>query len=100
VPALRIYSQSAADFYAPYYTASNIIGARPAQLEVSSDYRLSPYGALALSVELVKQIAGWRFNLLAEQYRADEVFALSSNAFPNPALLEYRRLSVGMRVKW
>ena len=45
IPSLRYYTQSQADFYAPYYISERSDG------YYSSDYRLSPYGALAWRVK-------------------------------------------------
>lgn len=49
VPRLRYYTQTAADFFAPYFLAPRADGL------YSSDYRLSGYGALSLGLDLSKR---------------------------------------------
>lgn len=48
-PRIRYYTQDAADFYAPYFTAPNPTGFH------SSDYRLSGFGALSPGLSLSKK---------------------------------------------
>jgi hypothetical protein len=48
-PSLRYYSQSAADFFAPYFLAPRADG------NYSSDFRLSGYGALSGGLTVTKQ---------------------------------------------
>ncbi len=49
-PSFRYYSQSQADFYEPMVAAALTGGSTP--IERSSDFRLSPYGALAARLKL------------------------------------------------
>jgi hypothetical protein len=51
VPSVRYYSQSQADFFAPYFLAPRADG------HYSSDFRLSAYGALSGGVTVSKQFA-------------------------------------------
>ena len=82
-PALRWYSQSQAFFYEPYYNAVRGDG------YASSDYRLSPYGALSARVDLSKAIGPWAVGGGFEYYKAGEEFALKSVDVENPALIDY-----------
>ena len=82
-PSLRWYSQSQADFYAPYYNAARSDG------YASSDYRLSPYGALSARVDLSKAVGPWAIGGGAEYYKASKDFALKKVDVENPALIDY-----------
>ncbi len=88
IPALRWYSQSQAYFYAPYYTASRGDGL------ASSDYRLSPYGALSVRLDLRKVLGAWIVGGGIEWYAADADYALGSVAVENPGLVEYLVLNL------
>lgn len=87
-PAVRWYSQSQAYFYAPYYA-----GARGDGL-ASSDYRLSPYGALSLRVDLRKALGDWELGAGAEWYEASEDYAIESVDVVNPGLVDYVALNL------
>lgn len=87
-PALRWYSQSQASFYAPYF------GSTPENGEASSDYRLSPYGALSARVDLRKAIGDWELGGGVEWYATDSDYALESVTIDNPGLVDYLSLNV------
>ncbi|HUP91991.1 MAG TPA: DUF3570 domain-containing protein [Solimonas sp.] len=91
-PALRWYSQSRAFFYAPYY------GSMPADGYVSSDYRLSPYGAVSARLDVVKSLQRWALGAGAEYYVADADYALKSVNLESPGLVEY--LSLQLRLSY
>ena len=57
VPSARYYSQSQADFYAPFYTAPRSDGLR------SSDYRLSPFGAYSYRIQAEFPFEIWELQL-------------------------------------
>src|SRR5690606_605587 len=83
-PGLRWYSQSQADFYAPYYQSLRGDG------RASSDYRLSPYGAISLRLDIRKALAqDWEIGAGAEWYEASGDYAIGSVKIENPALVEY-----------
>ncbi len=64
VPMVRYYSQSAADFFAPFFLAPRTDG------HYSSDYRLSGFGKLSGGISIIKQFAkGVRFNIGFEYFR-------------------------------
>lgn len=82
-PSIRWYSQSQAEFYAPYYENVRADG------YASSDYRLSPYGAIALRLDVRKAIADWEFGGGVEWYDASADYAIESVKFENPGLVEF-----------
>ncbi len=51
VPSIRYYSQSAADFFAPYFLTPRVDG------HYSSDYRLSGFGKLSAGLSISKQFS-------------------------------------------
>jgi hypothetical protein len=97
-PSIRYYSQSKADFYAPYYAP----GLLPGQ-SASSDYRLSPYGALSfkmradVSLGELLGIANARIGVQYENYRSGKEFAISSVGTENPALVDFSVVMVTLR---
>ena len=94
-PSIRWYSQSQAYFYAPYYSALRSDGL------ASSDYRLSPYGALSLRLDLRKAInEKWELGLGAERYEASEDYALENVGVENPGLVEFVALSAKLSYKF
>lgn len=95
VPGLRIYTQSGARFYAPYFAN----GERSDGYH-SSDYRLSSYGAVSLQAQVVKRFENWKINASAERYQASESLALDKDEYENPALVEFTRLAVGIDYTW
>ncbi len=94
IPSLRYYSQSQADFYAPFY-----ITARPDGLR-SSDYRLSPYGALSYRIKTETRFQTWNFDWIVsfgyERYTSSGKLALGSVAVENPGLVSFNLFSVGL----
>jgi hypothetical protein len=97
-PTLRYYTQSEADFYAPYFAAG--LGASE---DASSDYRLSPYGALSfklraeLSLAELVGLAHARIGVQYENYMSGGEFALSGVSTENPALVDFSVLMVTLR---
>ncbi|WP_372797893.1 DUF3570 domain-containing protein [Litorivivens sp.] len=87
--ALRWYSQTAAYFYAPYF-----LSARPDGY-ATSDYRLSPYGALGLRLKLVKKLGPWQLSAELESYSAKDSYSLDSVEVENPGLVEFTTFSLG-----
>lgn len=90
---LRYYTQSQAAFYAPYFAQLPVSG------QVSSDYRLSPFGAMSLSAQLETRRGAWDLGLGLEHYDASAQLALGGVHVANPALLRYQlfNLRVGYR---
>lgn len=69
IPSLRYYSQSEASFYKPFFAAFD----NPQFY--SSDYRLSPYGALAFGLKTEATLPNWPHR------RIDTVLALSYDRY-------------------
>lgn len=96
VPAVRYYSQSGADFYAPYFSQL------PSDGFASSDYRLSPYGALSYSVRGEAGFVGWPFDLdwrlvlSYERYQSGAGLALGNVVVANPGLVDFHVFSAGL----
>lgn len=86
-PSIRWYSQSQAYFYAPFYGSVRSDG------YASSDYRLSPYGAISARLDVRKSIAKWELGLGAEYYEASADYALKNVGTENPGLVEFMSLT-------
>lgn len=90
-PGLRYYSQSQASFYEPYYNQPRADGL------ASSDYRLSPYGALSASLTASAEIRGWGASLRYERYDSDAGYALGKVVVENPGLVDFQVFSLGLK---
>ena len=86
ITGLRYYSQSQADFYAPFFAEA------PASGEMSSDYRLSPYGALSLITQVSARLGAWDLALGLDSYASDGSYALGNVRVENPGLLDYQMI--------
>ncbi len=80
---LRWYEQSRASFYAGYFVDRREDGYH------SSDYRLSPYGAVSGRLGLDYISARWQVALAAETYASDGDYALQRVATPSPGLVDF-----------
>ena len=94
VPTFRYYSQSQAYFYSAVYQFVRADG------YYTSDYRMSPFGALSL-----KLLGAWNFDLFGRDWRAslsyerywsDAGYALGSVAIANPGLVDFDVVSIGL----
>ena len=88
VPKFRYYSQSDAEFYGPIFDGTPSYA--------TSDYRLSPYGALSYGLEGIVRIASWPsddidllFSLDYERYLTSGDFALRTVDNASPGLVDY-----------
>ena len=93
VPQFRYYSQSQADFYALTYP-----GPFDPDQSYSSDYRLSPFGALSYGIKAQTQFRGmwktdWEAALSYERYVSGGDLALGSVDTANPGLVDYQVIS-------
>ena len=90
VPAIRYYEQGRADFYSPYFATTRTDG------NYSSDYRLSPYGALSYRLGVDKSWSGWKFSLSGEMYRSKASYALKKvdPSTESPGLVNFSVISV------
>ena len=85
----RYYTQTQADFYEPFF---NFL---PADGEISSDYRLSPYGSLSLKAKISQTWNDWTFHLSGERYWSDGSLSIEDVSVENPGLVDFTILSVG-----
>jgi hypothetical protein len=94
IPSVRYYSQSQADFYAPFYITARSDGLR------SSDFRLSPYGALSYRIKTETRFQTWNFDWILsfgyERYTSSGKLALGSVETENPGLVSFNLFSVGL----
>jgi hypothetical protein len=99
IPSFRYYSQSEADFYEPVYLAPK------ANNKYSSDYRLSPYGAISyrLKAEVTQEIAGGILivgSLSYERYESDADLALQNVSIENPGLVDFHLFAGRIGFAW
>jgi len=98
IPSVRYYSQGQADFYAPYYEQTRSDG------HYSSDYRLSPYGAISWRIKAETRFRIWQLDWLAsfswERYLSSGSYALQKVSTPNPGLVNYDLFSVGFTTRF
>lgn len=85
IPSARFYSQTAAAFYAPFYTKARNDG------YYSSDYRLSEFEATSGQIKLLKTFDKFSINVAYESYEATG---------DSPALISYDFYSLGMGWKF
>jgi len=81
--SLRWYQQSRASFYAGYFTD------RREDDYYSSDYRLSPYGAVSGRLGLDYMGSRWQVGIAAESYASDGGYALRGVETPSPGLVDF-----------
>lgn len=86
--SLRYYQQSQADFYGPFFDEA------PASGRYSSDYRLSPYGAISLRLGWEYRGRDWSAGLAYERYDSDADYAPGSVRLANPGLVDFNIISV------
>jgi len=98
IPSVRYYSQGQAGFYAPYYTQARADGL------YSSDYRLSPYGAISWRIKAETRFRTWQVDWLAtfswERYLSSGSYAMQKVSTPNPGLVNFDLFSVGLTTRF
>ena len=98
VPTFRYYSQSQAEFYAPFFTGSRSDG------HYTSDYRLSPYGAISFGLKAETAFDTWRVRwravLAYERYVSGSDLALGKVGVENPGLVSYHLFSLGLTARF
>lgn len=82
VPNVRLYRQTAAEFFTP---ATDFVQAQPFN---SSDYRLSDYDAVSAGLRLNYTIGDYTLMLSGERYQTTGTSA--------PALIDFTRLTAGL----
>ena len=89
IPSFRYYTQSQADFYELFYLTM------PSNGLFSSDYRLSPYGAISYrikaeaSLEDFPENVDWIASLSYERYESSGDLAFSRVDVANPGLVSF-----------
>jgi hypothetical protein len=100
IPSLRYYSQSQAEFYGPFFADL------PSDGYASSDYRLSPFGALSwkLRAEAVLQDwpfhMDWRIGISWERYVSSGDLSLGRVGVENPGLVSFHLFSVNLTTRF
>jgi hypothetical protein len=100
VPSFRYYSQSQADFYEVYYDAPRNNGL------YSSDFRLSPYGAIAYRLKVTKAVEDWpgkldwQIALSYERYEQSAGLAFQSVDVENPGLVAFNLFAIRLTFKF
>jgi len=89
VPSVRYYSQTQANFYRPYYVSSREDG------NYSSDYRLSPYGAISASLMLRRSFGSQAVSLSVQYYDSGGEYALGKVDVENPGLVDFWMATLG-----
>lgn len=89
IPSVRYYSQTETWFYEPYSTPGAVVE------HYSSDYRLSPYGAISKKLKFRQKFDNWSYTISFERYEADAEFAVDEVIVENPALVNFNRMTLG-----
>lgn len=79
-PSARYYTQSAADFYAPFFETAREDG------NYTSDFRQSEYSAVALRVDFTRPIKKWDFSFGLQHYL--------SFSGDNPGLVDFTMVNL------
>ncbi|NCP63728.1 MAG: DUF3570 domain-containing protein [Paraglaciecola sp.] len=94
IPSVRFYNQSQSYFYDVFYQQSR------SDSFYSTDYRLAEYGAITTGIKLVKTFDSWSITLSADQYSSGGGKGLANAEFENPALLDFKLISLGFDVRF
>ena len=98
IPSFRYYTQGQADFYANYYPQLRSDGL------YSSDYRLSPYGAISWRLRTETRFRTWQLEWVGsfswERYLSSGSYALQKVSAPNPGLVSFDLFSVGLTTRF
>jgi hypothetical protein len=99
IPSVRYYTQSEAEFYGPYFTSD------PGG-EYSSDYRLSPYGALSWKLRAETRLSDWPFRMAWkvgvswERYESSGDLSLRDVDVENPGLVSFNVLMFNLSARF
>ena len=98
IPSFRYYTQGQTDFYANYYEQARSDG------YYSSDYRLSPYGAISWRLRAETHFRTWQLDWVGsfswERYLSSGSYALQKVSAPNPGLVSFDLFSVGVTTRF
>jgi hypothetical protein len=98
-PALRLYSQSAADFYVNAGPPDSPFAPNPpgGAIHFSEDQRMSAYGARTVGLKIAKQIdEDWQADLKVEQYVQKASWRLFGDG--SPGLAQFNARSIQLAV--
>ncbi len=99
IPSVRYYTQSQAEFYGPYFVTS------PGG-EFTSDYRLSPYGALSWKLRAETRLSDWPFRMAWkvgvswERYQSSGDLAIRDVEIENPGLVSFNVLMFNLSARF
>jgi len=100
IPSLRYYDQSQASFYSPYFLVL------PSDGFASSDYRLSPYGAISWKLKAEATLTDlpfemdWIVGIAWERYLSGGELALSEVRFENPGLVSFNVFTLNLTARF
>lgn len=94
VPSVRYHSQSEADFYAPFFDSP------PGNGLYTSDYRMSPFGALSWRLRADKSFGDLELSVSYEAYSSDGSYALGDVKVENPGLVDFDVLSASVKYRF
>jgi hypothetical protein len=103
IPSVRYYTQSQADFYEPFVTAAFDATNVP---HASSDYRLSPYGALSGKLRVEAHVSDWPFHMAwklgasYERYQSAASLAIQSVDVENPGLVSFNVIMINLSARF
>lgn len=97
-PSVRYYTQREAEFYAPFFAPG-----LSTDQNATSDFRLSPYGAVSFKLradlrlgDLLKGVNA-RLGVQWETYLSGKEFAIGRVAVENPALVDFSALMITLK---
>lgn len=94
-PRVRYYSQNAADFYQPFFTAARADGF------YSSDYRLGGFGAVSGGVQLSKEFSSWLSTGFGiDFYRRQKSYGFNGGAGTDVDDYSFSMFSAGINLKF
>jgi hypothetical protein len=97
-PAVRLYTQTAADFYVEHDAHSDPFPTNPPDGAAYSteEQRLSAYGGLTFGLKLTKQVGKWTVDVKLEDYRQRADWAWFGSGSRNLAPFQARMVQAGV----
>jgi hypothetical protein len=97
-PALRLYTQSAADFYVGHDPEMDPFPTNPPEgaSYYTEEQRLSAYGGRTVGLKLARQIGQWTVDVKLEDYRQRGAWALFGSGSRNLAPFAARMVQAGV----
>jgi hypothetical protein len=94
IPSIRYYIQTEASFYEPYKSS----GSDPKYF--SSDYRLSPYGAISGKLKIVYSIKRYTYSVSLEKYQSSSDYSVQNVVIESPGLVNFTRITMGFDLRF